>query len=488
MSRLLPTRAGIVNLWDYTDHRFSFHGGRLVLRGANGSGKTKALELLFPFLLDASIAPQRLDPFSGVGRTMRDNLLYRPDRDTVTGYAWLEFAGEEGRHVVIGAGLRAQRSAGGVTSWFFVTDRRVDDDWSPLGPERQPLTLRELRETLGADNVFDRAGPYRERVDQQLFGGIGAERYAALVQLVLYLRRPQLAKDLDLRQLSETLSAGLRPLDEELVAKGARSFDDLEAVQRELDRLERACQATERFSRVYAPYVRVVARVRVERVGAAQHRLAAAETAIAEATDARSAAAVEAVAATAALDAANADATRHRGERDTLHRSAAYQAVGQLEDLRQHVASAAAEIARAGEAARKAAQAAADAGRELDEAQRSVAADLAEVATCFERIRASAVGGRPRPTRRDRPARPPPNDRPDRHDRDDADEGTNAQPARLGSDRDGQVGAGRRTWLPGAARDAVTAIVRERRLDLAAVRRRARHAGPGDHRGRTSRG
>jgi recombinational DNA repair ATPase RecF len=46
--RFQPTRAGIVNLWDYRDEEFVFADGRLVSRGPNGSGKTKALEVLFP--------------------------------------------------------------------------------------------------------------------------------------------------------------------------------------------------------------------------------------------------------------------------------------------------------------------------------------------------------------------------------------------------------------------------------------------------------
>ncbi|MFM9701067.1 hypothetical protein [Streptomyces europaeiscabiei] len=45
MSRFRPTRAGVVNLWDYRDEEFVFADGRLVLRGPNGSGKTKALEV-----------------------------------------------------------------------------------------------------------------------------------------------------------------------------------------------------------------------------------------------------------------------------------------------------------------------------------------------------------------------------------------------------------------------------------------------------------
>ena len=44
--RLRPTRAGVINLWDYRDEEFVFADGRLVLRGPNGSGKTKALALV----------------------------------------------------------------------------------------------------------------------------------------------------------------------------------------------------------------------------------------------------------------------------------------------------------------------------------------------------------------------------------------------------------------------------------------------------------
>ncbi len=57
MSRFVPTRAGIINLWDYRDEEFLFVDGWLVLRGPNGSGKTKALEVLFPYVLDGRIKP-----------------------------------------------------------------------------------------------------------------------------------------------------------------------------------------------------------------------------------------------------------------------------------------------------------------------------------------------------------------------------------------------------------------------------------------------
>ena len=70
-TRMKPTHAGVIGLWDYTNHTFVFADGRMVLRGANGSGKTKALEVLFPFVLDGRLDARRLDPFSGENRTMK---------------------------------------------------------------------------------------------------------------------------------------------------------------------------------------------------------------------------------------------------------------------------------------------------------------------------------------------------------------------------------------------------------------------------------
>ena len=107
-----------------------------------------------------------------------------------------------------------------------------------IAPALSDRVLAELTDALG-DAVVERASEHRRRVDDALFG-LGPERYEAMLDLVLTLRRPMLAKDLDPRGLSQTLSRGLRPLDDELLEQVARSFDDLEAVQRDLDRLAAA--------------------------------------------------------------------------------------------------------------------------------------------------------------------------------------------------------------------------------------------------------
>jgi hypothetical protein len=52
VGRWVLHRAGILNVWQYDRVELRFAGGRLLLRGKNGAGKSKALEILLPFLLD----------------------------------------------------------------------------------------------------------------------------------------------------------------------------------------------------------------------------------------------------------------------------------------------------------------------------------------------------------------------------------------------------------------------------------------------------
>src|SRR5438105_12720620 len=44
--------AGLSNVWRFGDLELAARSGRLLLRGPNGTGKTTALEALWPYLLD----------------------------------------------------------------------------------------------------------------------------------------------------------------------------------------------------------------------------------------------------------------------------------------------------------------------------------------------------------------------------------------------------------------------------------------------------
>lgn len=333
-ARFRPTRAGIVNLWDYRDQEFSFADGRLVLRGPNGSGKTKALEVLFPFVLDGRIEPRRLNPFAGEERTMKSNLLYRGD-ESAHSYVWMEFARgnpDDPEAVTVGIGMRASRQNDKVTRWHFVADGRVGVDFSLIGAGDQPLTKKQLAEQIGGDAITDRPVDHRAAIDARLFG-LGAQRYDQLITLILTLRRPQLAKNLDPKGLSQALTDGLRPIDDQLVLEAARSFSDMEEVGRALEGLTTADQATQDFVSVYTKYLRQQARTDVEQVARRFESVEAATAAVADAVAAQSNRQEERAAAEERLTAAERALDLARAELETLQRSSAYEGKQQLDDL-----------------------------------------------------------------------------------------------------------------------------------------------------------
>ena len=91
--RWKPLRAGLVDMFYYDQEEFWFHDGRLLLRGNNGTGKSKVLALTLPFLLDGDLAPHRVEPDGDRQKRMEWNLLLggkhpSPER---LGYSWLEF-------------------------------------------------------------------------------------------------------------------------------------------------------------------------------------------------------------------------------------------------------------------------------------------------------------------------------------------------------------------------------------------------------------
>jgi hypothetical protein len=78
-SRWMINRAGLVNFWYYDEEEFDFSGGRLLLRGANGSGKSVTMQSFIPLLLDGNKNPERLDPFGSRARRLEDYLLGEED-------------------------------------------------------------------------------------------------------------------------------------------------------------------------------------------------------------------------------------------------------------------------------------------------------------------------------------------------------------------------------------------------------------------------
>jgi uncharacterized protein (TIGR02680 family) len=270
--RWKPLRAGLVDLFYYDQEEFWFHDGRLLLRGNNGTGKSKVLALMLPFLLDGDLAPHRVEPDGDRQKRMEWNLLLggkhpSPER---LGYTWLEFGrrgadGPDGsagtaEFYTIGCGLKAVAGRGIVRHWFFVTSQRPGAELQLLPDSRVPLTREKLREEIGSRGfVYDRAVDYRRAVDEHLFG-LGPHRYEALVNLLIQLRQPQLSKKPDEKLLSRALTEALPPLSPGLVTTVAEAFRGLDEERDALRSLAEAQEAATAFLGYYRRYAKAAAK------------------------------------------------------------------------------------------------------------------------------------------------------------------------------------------------------------------------------------
>src|SRR5689334_10561380 len=272
--RFRLSRAGILNIWQYDDQVFEFAGGRLLLRGANGAGKSKTLEMLLPFVLDGDKLRMTA---SGRHHT---SLLWLMtdgyDGASRIGYLWVEFVrtteAGEAEWVTCGIGIRASQSARTATTWYFTSPRRVGHDLL-LEDAAGPLPRERCRAAVGEDgHFFDSPHQYKQHVGATLFGLV-AWRYDELLRLLYWLRQPQVGEDIEPGRLADILSVALPELDEAAVRAAGGTLDELAAFGEQLARRRQAATAMTAFAQLYAGYARGTAAARGAELGKAHREL-----------------------------------------------------------------------------------------------------------------------------------------------------------------------------------------------------------------------
>jgi uncharacterized protein (TIGR02680 family) len=255
-------RAGIRNVWQYDDQEFAFGDGRLLLRGMNGAGKSKALEMLLPYLLDGDA--RALDA-TGTSRTSLLWLMMDgyPNTNRL-GYLWLEFRRDQSgegpvpdsapEFYTVGAAIRASNSTRSAKPYFFTTHLRVGHDLA-LVTAGQPLPVDRLREAVGADRVHERVVDHRDRVARDLFGLTDPARFRNLTRLLHRLRRPTIGDRIESGGIADVLGETLPMLDDDVVEKVARNLDDLAVIRTDLARLESTDVALREFLEGYRGYL-----------------------------------------------------------------------------------------------------------------------------------------------------------------------------------------------------------------------------------------
>jgi uncharacterized protein (TIGR02680 family) len=256
--RWRPTRAGLVNLWRYWDETFEFHAGRLLLRGPNGSGKSMALELLLPFLLDGDASPGRLTSAAKSRGGLFERVMTGTTDATRTGFAWVELRRGDDTFTV-GARIRASSSNRSVDRALFTTTQVIGRDLHLLDDARVPLARRALQEAIGTHGrVTDSASEHRDAVRAALFPDFSADRYDALLNALLALRKEKLSQHLDLDKLSDVMSEALPAIDDAEIAAVAEGFERLDRRRDELTLLERDVAEVDAVSQRQRAYARAV--------------------------------------------------------------------------------------------------------------------------------------------------------------------------------------------------------------------------------------
>ncbi|MCY4664877.1 MAG: TIGR02680 family protein [Acidimicrobiaceae bacterium] len=332
-SRWRLNRAGIINVYQYENEVLDFAGGRLLLRGVNGSGKSTAMNMLLPFLLTAR--PGRIDAAGEQTGILKSWMLDGRDDAQPVGYLWIEFE-RRGEFLVCGCGIKASRQSASVSTWWFVTSKRPGLDVHLVVGD-QPLSAEGLRAALDGDEVYGdrRRSDYRHAVQQRIFGGVSIDQHIGLIHVV---RSPRVGDRIDI-ELPEHLVEALPQLSEQALAEAAQPLDDLEEHRRNVADLERTSEAISGLLDVYRAYCADELR---RHAAEGRSRLSA-ERDRARDDRRRQQAAGTAEAEVVRLDEAIAEqertADRLRSEISALEESRAYREGRQLDALRDFVAN-----------------------------------------------------------------------------------------------------------------------------------------------------
>lgn len=243
-------RGGILNLYQYIDEVLDFGGGRLLLRGANGAGKTTAMNMLLPFLLVARLRGLDAAGEQSGTQILRSWMLDGNDDPQRGGYLWVEFR-RDNEFFVCGCGLKANRSAQNVNQWWFVTSQRPGVDFS-LVEKGVPLSERQLGALLGGGHVFNtsRRGDYRREVEKRLFGGVSIGQHIRLVNRV---RNPRIGDRIDV-EIPQLLKEALPQLRDRILDEIGGALDELDEHHREVVELERTSKELDGIFGVYRSY------------------------------------------------------------------------------------------------------------------------------------------------------------------------------------------------------------------------------------------
>ena len=263
-SRWRMVGAGLSDVWRYGDLVLDAPSGRLLLRGPNGTGKTTALEALWPFLLDLN----RKMMSAGKARTttlrslMRDGATGRRR----VGYLWMTLAepvtGDEHSF-----GVRVDYSESSAPGLLpFTVPGRPLRELALHGPGRASVTAAVFEQSVhdAGGQTFDEYG-YVAHLAARVWA-TNPEALAELATRLRVLRNPSTLAGLSPREAADVLREALPAVDPKVVTQTGDALAESDTTRAAFARDADAAEALSEFATAWAGHV-------VDVVGKAHARL-----------------------------------------------------------------------------------------------------------------------------------------------------------------------------------------------------------------------
>lgn len=327
--------AGLSNVWRYGDLELPAASGRLLLRGPNGTGKTTALEALWPFLLDLDRAKLR----AGQSRTTTLASLMREgqvERKRI-GYAWLSFAGP-GEEGIWSWGARLVFSNGSTPTVkvepFAIPGRPLTD--LPLtGPGRTSITtaeaFRDLVEAAGGI-VFADEDEYVTALGNRVFEAARSD-LIGLADRVRKVRNPSLLAVTSADQAAQALREALPGVSSDVIEATGQALASTDETRFAFQRDVEAAATLGGFAAVWAGHAVEVAGRAAALAVEAQADLTKANRKRDDLASAHHDAVKAAESAQTEVGRAEEEQFAAQAEIDAIVKSPAYAAIGRLADL-----------------------------------------------------------------------------------------------------------------------------------------------------------
>ncbi len=260
MERWKIERFGLFNFWYYDEEVFNLEDGKLLLRGANGSGKSVTMQSFIPLLLDGNIRPERLDPFGSRARKIDSYILTEDsEAEENTGYLYMEFYNKNtNKYITLGMAIRVKKGMGHKTWYFSITDgRRIGYDFKLYKDKmnKVPMSKMELKNEIGTGGeIKESQSEYAEMVNRLLFGFNNVDEYEELVTLLINLRSPKLSKDFKPSNTYEILEQSLQPLSDDELRPMTEAIENMDEMAENLALLKQAGKQAEIIKKSFDKY------------------------------------------------------------------------------------------------------------------------------------------------------------------------------------------------------------------------------------------